>query len=217
MNIIVCIKQVPDTAQAVKIAGDGVNHHSIDAALHELLAPAFWAEERVRAMCARIPQYRLSKFQDALPDAASPPPTFTCSATSPPGVRVRVPADVTERGTLTAPGKKLQEITRELPETRALLERVMVEVFEVARARGIGLPDDAVAATLAFVDSLPPHSTASMQRDIMAGRPSELEAQNGSVVRLGRAAGVATPINDCLYRCLLPQELRARGQLQFSV
>jgi ATP-dependent helicase Lhr and Lhr-like helicase len=54
----------------VKIAGDGVDHRSIDAALHELLAPAFWTEERVRAICARIPQYRLSKFQDALPDAA---------------------------------------------------------------------------------------------------------------------------------------------------
>jgi DNA polymerase III subunit beta len=31
-------------------------------------------------------------------------------------VRVRVPADVTEPGTLTAPGKKLQEIVRELPD-----------------------------------------------------------------------------------------------------
>lgn len=31
-------------------------------------------------------------------------------------VRVRVPADVTEAGTLTAPGRKLQEITRELPD-----------------------------------------------------------------------------------------------------
>jgi DNA polymerase-3 subunit beta len=32
------------------------------------------------------------------------------------GVRVHVPADVKERGNLTAPGKKLQEITRELPD-----------------------------------------------------------------------------------------------------
>jgi len=31
-------------------------------------------------------------------------------------VRVRVPADVKEAGSLTAPGKKLQEITRELPD-----------------------------------------------------------------------------------------------------
>ena len=31
-------------------------------------------------------------------------------------VRVRVPAEVMEGGSLTAPGKKLQEITKELPE-----------------------------------------------------------------------------------------------------
>ena len=54
----------------VKIAGDGVNHTSVEAAVRELEAPGFWTEERLRAMRARIPPYRLSKFQDALPDAA---------------------------------------------------------------------------------------------------------------------------------------------------
>jgi len=54
----------------VKIAGDGVNHTSIEAAVRELSAPGFWTEERMRAIRSRIPPYRLSKFQDALPDAA---------------------------------------------------------------------------------------------------------------------------------------------------
>jgi ATP-dependent Lhr-like helicase len=54
----------------VKIAGNGLTHATTEAALHELAAPAFWSEDRLRAMCARIPPYRLSKFQDALPDAA---------------------------------------------------------------------------------------------------------------------------------------------------
>ena len=49
-----------------------------------------------------------------------------------------------------------------------------------------------------------------MQRDVMAGRPSELEAQTGAVVRLGRELGVATPVNDFLYAALAPQEARAR-------
>ncbi len=31
-------------------------------------------------------------------------------------VRIKVPADVREEGSLTAPGKKLQEITKELPD-----------------------------------------------------------------------------------------------------
>jgi len=54
----------------VKIAGDGVSHASIEGAVRELAAPGFWTEERLRSMRARIPPYRLSKFQDALPDSA---------------------------------------------------------------------------------------------------------------------------------------------------
>src|SRR6476646_1994747 len=76
-------------------------------------------------------------------------------------------------------------VFRSPPETRELLERALREVLAVARAHGVGLPDDAVEETLAFTDSLPQEGTTSMQRDIMAGRPSELESQNGAVVRLG--------------------------------
>jgi 2-dehydropantoate 2-reductase len=106
---------------------------------------------------------------------------------------------------------------RDLPETRGMLEQGMREVFEVARAKEIPVADDAVTRTMAFVDSQPPVGTASMQRDIVAGRPSELEAWNGAVVRLGRRAGVATPLHAFLYHSLLPLELRARGRLQFPV
>jgi 2-dehydropantoate 2-reductase len=100
---------------------------------------------------------------------------------------------------------------RSLPETRDLLERAMAEVAAVAAAHGVALPADVVAETLAFTDSLPAEGTASMQRDITAGRPSELEAQSGAVVRLGRERGVATPVHDFLYRALLLQERTARG------
>jgi 2-dehydropantoate 2-reductase len=105
---------------------------------------------------------------------------------------------------------------RELPETRKMLEQAMQEVFQVARASNIDLPADAVSAALAFIDGLPAGGTASMQRDIMEGRPSELEAQNGAVVRLGREVGVDTPLNAFIYHSLLPMELRARGQIEFA-
>jgi len=52
--------------------------------------------------------------------------------------------------------------------------------------------------------------TSSMQRDIMEGRPSELEALNGAVVRLGRQTGVPTPVNGFIYAALTPMEARAR-------
>lgn len=102
--------------------------------------------------------------------------------------------------------------TRTLPETRDLIRQVLAEIESVARARGVALPDDAIERALHFIDSLPENSTASMQRDIMAGQPSELDSQNGAVVRLGRAAGVPTPLNTMIHAALLPQENVARGQ-----
>ncbi len=102
-------------------------------------------------------------------------------------------------------------VIRRLPETRRLLIQAMREIVSVAQALGVPLPDEAADQALAFTDGLEPHVTASMQRDILAGRSSELEAQTGAVVRLGRRAGVPTPVNEFLYAALLPQERRARG------
>jgi len=99
---------------------------------------------------------------------------------------------------------------RRHPSTRGMLIQTMEEIEAVARARGIELSPDIIAKTMAFVDSLPENSTASMQRDIMAGRPSELEAQNGAVVRLGREAGVKTVLNACIYNSLILMEMNAR-------
>ena len=103
-------------------------------------------------------------------------------------------------------------VLRSLPETRAMLETAMDEILAVAQARGVALPRETVAETMAFIDALPPEGTASMQRDVMAGRPSELESQNGAVVRLGREVGIEAPLHDFIYRSLLPQEHQARRE-----
>jgi len=100
---------------------------------------------------------------------------------------------------------------RQCPPTRELLRQLMEEVSAVARSRGIGLPPDVVPRTLAFVDTLPATGTASMQRDIADGKPSELEAIIGAAVRFGEQAGVPTPALRYVYASLLPQENRARG------
>ena len=104
-------------------------------------------------------------------------------------------------------------VMRSLPGTRRLLEQAMGEIIAVAQAHEVRLPVDAVTRKLDFIDRLPEDTLASMQRDILAGRPSELEAQTGAVVRLGRARGVPTPVNAFLYDSLLPEELRARGEI----
>ncbi len=88
----------------------------------------------------------------------------------------------------------------------------MREVVVVAAAHGVELRGDIVERTLRFLDGLPADGTASMQRDILEGRPSELDSQNGVVVRLGREAGVPTPVNLEIYEQLLPLEERNRAQ-----
>jgi 2-dehydropantoate 2-reductase len=108
-------------------------------------------------------------------------------------------------------------VLRSLAETRQMLGQAMHEVLAVARAREIALPEEAISKTMTLIDSLPPGGTASMQRDVMEGRPSELESQNGAVVRLGQEVGVATPLHAFIYRSLLPLEMRARGRVQFAL
>ena len=49
----------------------------------------------------------------------------------------------------------------------------------------------------------------------MACKPSELEYWNGAVVRLGKEAGVATPLNEVIYYSLLPQEKGLGNKLKF--
>ncbi len=87
----------------------------------------------------------------------------------------------------------------------------MREIADVARAHEIPITDDAVREWMDFLDGLPPDSTASMQRDIVSGRPSELEAQSGAVLRLGMEKDVPTPVNAFVYFSLLPMERRARA------
>lgn len=100
---------------------------------------------------------------------------------------------------------------RQCAPTRELLEKMFTEVSAVATVRDINVSSDYVTRTMAFVDTLPATGTASMQRDIADGKPSELEAIIGSVVRFGREAGVATPVTNYIYASLLPQEQRARA------
>lgn len=138
------------------------------------------------------------------------------------GVRCDIPRDIAaamwEKFLFITPWGSLGAVTRlpvgELratPELRARLVSALQEVTEIARAEGKPFRDGAVEKTLSILDGLPPETTSSMQRDIMASRPSELEAQTGAVVRLGQKTGVPTPVHDAIYRELLPLEQRARG------
>ncbi len=87
-------------------------------------------------------------------------------------------------------------------DTRALLRAVMAEVAAVARAQGIGIDDAFVDNRLAFADTLPPEMTSSMHEDLERGNRLELDWLAGTVVRLGREFGIATPANAFIYAAL---------------
>ncbi len=96
---------------------------------------------------------------------------------------------------------------------RTVLRECQLEIARVARAAGVDLPDSVVEQTMAFTDGLPAETTASMQRDIMASRPSELFDQTGAVVRIASQLGVDVPVNQALLGVLEPQERVARAEM----
>jgi 2-dehydropantoate 2-reductase len=96
------------------------------------------------------------------------------------------------------------------PEWRRVIVGCMREIEAVGRASGVNLDPLIVDNTLRYIEGSLEQMHASMHADIMAGRPLELEALNGAVVRAGQAANVPTPINNVIYAMLKPY---ARGQM----
>jgi len=102
-------------------------------------------------------------------------------------------------------------VMREDDNIRQIIYQTANEIVAIANAKGIALNNDHVEMVLQVIDNLNYDTTASMQRDFMEGRPSELEAFNGYINHTGKALHIVTPANSFTYHCLLPMEKRARG------
>lgn len=85
---------------------------------------------------------------------------------------------------------------------RKVVLACLAEIEAVGRASGVALPPDIVPDTVSYMEESLGDLKASMHTDLLAGRPLELEALNGAVVRAGAAAGVDTPVNDLIYAML---------------
>jgi 2-dehydropantoate 2-reductase len=99
---------------------------------------------------------------------------------------------------------------RQVPEARGLMTSLMREVEALARADGVDLDRDVVDQAFAIIDGAAPAMKPSMQRDMEAGRPSELQSLIGVVGRKGRELQIPTPTADMVYAALLPVELKAQ-------
>ncbi len=95
-------------------------------------------------------------------------------------------------------------------ELRAILRATATEIYEVASAKGVAMSPTSVDGIMTFISKQPFDATASTQRDIMEGRPSELDNFNGFIVEEGKKLDIQTPANLFIYSCLQPMESRAR-------
>jgi len=99
---------------------------------------------------------------------------------------------------------------REIKETRQMMQSLFEEIYALSQEMGICVESNFVSRTMSFVDTFAYDATSSLTRDVWEGKPSEIEYQNGTVVRLGQQYGVHTPINKFIYECIMPMEKRAR-------
>jgi 2-dehydropantoate 2-reductase len=79
---------------------------------------------------------------------------------------------------------------------------VAAEVDAVARAEGVPIAADVIDRVVGYLDALPPDTRSSLLIDLEQGKPTEVEALQGDVVRRGRARGVPTPGMTALYAAL---------------
>ena len=92
----------------------------------------------------------------------------------------------------------------EYPHGAAMFRSAIQEVANVGTAYGIPFGQDDVQGAMDLITARPMGARGSMQADLEAGRPLELEAIVGSVGRIGRKVNVPTPVFDMLYTLLLP-------------
>jgi 2-dehydropantoate 2-reductase len=88
------------------------------------------------------------------------------------------------------------------PEIADLMRNLIRECIAVGRAEGASLEDDLVESVVERYRNGPKDSINSLYADRIAGRPMEIDARNGVIVRLGSKHGIPTPCNQTVVTLL---------------
>jgi 2-dehydropantoate 2-reductase len=102
-------------------------------------------------------------------------------------------------GSLTSAAGKTYGGIMEDPALRQKLKGMMQEVFDVAHARKVYLPEDAVDKTLELVRSFAHDTKTSMQMDREKGKQTEIDTLTVYICESGRELGISTPLHNEIY------------------
>jgi 2-dehydropantoate 2-reductase len=83
-----------------------------------------------------------------------------------------------------------------------IMRSIVRECIAVGRAEGATLADTVPDEIVAGARRAPPDAENSMVADRRAGRPMEIDARNGVIVRLGAKHGIAAPVNALMVALL---------------
>jgi len=84
-----------------------------------------------------------------------------------------------------------------------LTRGIVRECLAVGRAEGAVLDEAIIERVVEGARRAPADSINSLLADRMAGRPMEIDARNGAVVRFGRKHGIPTPLNEMAVALLV--------------
>jgi len=90
------------------------------------------------------------------------------------------------------------------PVTFSFLSDLVTEVCQVAKSRGIALPEHLADVVLSRMQGISPTMTSSMHRDLEKGQPMELESLHGALLKMAEEAELKTPSLRAIYALLHP-------------
>ena len=117
-------------------------------------------------------------------------------------------ASISAMGALT---RSVLGLMREDAFIRNKLIQTAEEIVSVGKALGIDINESDIKASFSIIDNIDFDTTMSLQRDMMEGKPSELENFNGYIVHQGDILGIDTPVNDFIYYSLRLMEEKVRS------
>jgi len=118
---------------------------------------------------------------------------------------------------ISAMGALTRSVLGVMREDKYLREQLRLtanEIVQIGQALEIPIGQEDIDKIFALIDKLDFNTTMSLQRDIMEGKPSELDNFNGYIVKQGDLMQIETPVNDFIYYSLRPMEKKSRGKLE---